>query len=275
MKPPVLNPPAKLATFLVALVAVFGVAYLAGAQSRGLVQAPTAHETGLSMPSATAEGYALRVAQPRQDAGTDVFVELAVTGPDGRALGGFDEEDHPLHVIAFRADLTGYQHVMPEQGEGASWWAVLNLTPGPWRVIVDVEPAGHARSFSLASDFTVAGTYQPQPLPEPEEVVAVAGLEVRRTGSLSTGASSPLSFTVTEEGVPVDDLQPEDGVFGHAVVIRPSDFGYRHLHPQDSDTPGRLDFDGAVATAGSYRVFVEFYRNSRPHLVGYTVDVAR
>ena len=41
-----------------------------------------------------------------------------------------------MHLIAFRHDLTGYQHIYPEQGEGSSWWALLNLTPGPWHVIV-------------------------------------------------------------------------------------------------------------------------------------------
>lgn len=275
MKPPDLNPPAKLGVFLMALAALFGVAYLAGAQTRGLVADPSGHETTLATPAGTAEGYSLKVVQPGQDAGADVFVELAVTAPDGRALGGFADGSHPLHVMAFRSDLTGFQHVMPEQGEGTSWWAVLNLTPGPWHVIVDLEPPGHDGTLSLAADFSVAGRYLPQPLPEPAEIVQVRGLDVRRTGSLGTADGSGVSFLVTERGVPVTDLQPDNGVFGPAVLIRPADLGYRHLHAVESSTAGRLDFQGGVPGPGRYRVFLEFYRASQPYVVGFTIDVAR
>ena len=43
-----------------------------------------------------------------------------------------DSHERPMHLIAVRRDLAGFQQITPGQGEGASWWAVLNLTPGPW-----------------------------------------------------------------------------------------------------------------------------------------------
>ena len=65
-----------------------------------------------------------------------------MTGPDGKPLPEADEDDpsstaHP-HLMAFRHDLTGFQHIYPEQGKGASWWALLNLTSGPWHVILEL-----------------------------------------------------------------------------------------------------------------------------------------
>ena len=49
------------------------------------------------------------------------------TAPGGQVISELDEDagEH-MHLIAFR-DLTGYQHIMPQQGESTSWWGILNL----------------------------------------------------------------------------------------------------------------------------------------------------
>ena len=70
-----------------------------------------------------------------------------------------------MHLIAFRRDLTGYQHFTAQQGEGTSWWGLLNLTPGPWRVIIHFESKALNREIALATDLTVSGDYRPEPLP--------------------------------------------------------------------------------------------------------------
>ena len=64
-----------------------------------------------------------------------------------------------MHLIAFRRDLTGYQHIIAQQGESTSWWALLDLTPGPWHVIVYFQSTALGREIALATDFMTSGGY--------------------------------------------------------------------------------------------------------------------
>jgi hypothetical protein len=272
-----MNVAAKLTGFGAILAAVFGVAFLTGTQSAALLAPPEVHATDLGGLSASVDGYTLTAVEPELEPGQDQFVELTITGPDSRPLGELDEVDGaPLHLVAVRRDLTGFQHITPAQGEATSWWALLNLSPGPWHVIVELQPAALGRRISLATDFTVLGNYRAEPLPPPADETVVDGLEVRRSGALTTRVSARSGFTITEGGQPVTDLQPVHGGLGHALIIRPDDLGYRHLHalPAAGNGP-ELEFEGGVPARGTYRVFVEFYRDDRVHVAAYTVPVRR
>ncbi len=271
-----MNPPAKLVALLALLVAVFGVSYTMGTQSQALLAPASTHNSEMVAPASTVVGYTVRAVQPTQRPGKDVFVELAVTAPGGQVLSELDEDagEH-MHLIAFRRDLTGYQHVTPQQGEGTSWWGILNLTPGPWHVIIHFQSKALGREIALAADFTTSGEYRPEPLPPAADQVQIKDLTVTRTGKLSTSADSSTAITVTDRGEPVTDLQPAHGEMGHSVLIRPGDLGYLHMHSNSTGTGPRLDFLGAVSDRGSYRLFVEFYRGDKLYLAPFTVQVAR
>jgi hypothetical protein len=271
-----MNPLAKLVAFLTLLAAVFGVSYAMGTQSQALLAPAPTHNSQMVPPPSTAEGYALRAVEPTQKPGKDVLVELAVTAPGGQVISGLDEDagEH-MHLIAFRRDLTGYQHITPQQGEGTSWWGILNLTPGPWHVIIHFQSKALSREIALATDFTVSGPYRPEPLPPTADQVQIKGLTVARTGELSTGANSSTAITVTDDGQPVTDLQAAHGEMGHSVLIRPADLGYLHMHSNSAGTGPRLDFLGTVPDPGSYRMFVEFYRVDKLYLAPFTVEVTR
>jgi len=281
-----MKPPAKLAAFMALLAVVFGVSYFTGTQSQALLAPAPMHNSEMAAPPGTVEGYAMHAVEPTQEPGKDVLVEFAVTAPGGHALSELDEDagDH-MHLIAFRRDLTGYQHFTAQQGEGTSWWGLLNLTPGPWRVIVHFQSKALNREIALATDLTVSGEYHPEPLPPPVDQDQAKGLTVDQdlakgltvtlSGDLSTSADSSSAVTVTTEGQPVTDLQPAHGTLGHAVVIRPSDLGYLHMHSTGQGSGPRLDFQGAVPDKGDYRLFVDFYREDQPHLAEFTVQVTR
>jgi hypothetical protein len=271
-----MNPPAKLAAFLAALAALFGVSYVVGVQSQALLAPVSTHNSEMVTPAGTAEGYTVSVVEPTQQPGTDVPVEFAVTAPGGQVLAGLDEDSaEHLHLIAFRRDLTGYQHLMAQQGEGTSWWGLLNLTPGPWHVIIYFQSEALGREIALSADFAVNGEYRPEPLPQAANEVQVKDLTVRLTDELNTSADSRTDVTIADDGQPVTDLQPADGALGHGVVIRPADLGYLHLHSKSQGSGPRLDFAGTVPDRGDYRVFVEFYRADKPYLAEFTVQVTR
>jgi antitoxin (DNA-binding transcriptional repressor) of toxin-antitoxin stability system len=271
-----MNPPAKLAAFMALLVAVFGVSYFMGTQSQALLAPAPTHNSEMVAPASTVEGYAVRAVEPTQKPGKDVLVELAVTAPGGQVLSELDEDagEH-LHLIAFRRDLTGYQHVTPQQGEGTSWWGILNLTPGPWHVIIHFQSKALGREIALATDFTTSGEYRLEPLPPAADQVQIKDLTVTRAGELTTSADSGTAITVTDHGQPVTDLQPAHDEMGHSVLIRPADLGYLHMHSDSTGTGPRLDFLGAVSDRGRYRLFVEFYRGGKLYLAPFTVQVTQ
>ncbi|HKX16113.1 MAG TPA: hypothetical protein VJN19_13030 [Propionibacteriaceae bacterium] len=271
-----MNPSAKLVAFLAVLAAVFGVSYLAGVQSQALLAPAPTHNSEMGLPTSTVEGYEVSVVQPTQQPGKDVPVELAVTAPDGEALSWLGEDSgEPLHLIALRRDLTGYQHLMAQQGEGTAWWGILDLTPGPWHVIIYFRSQALDREITLASDFMVSGEYRPEPLPPAANQVEARGLTATLEAGLTTRADSSTAVTVTDSGQPVTDLQPAHGALGHAIVISPADLGYLHLHSTSQGSGPRLDFAGSVPDKGSYRMFVEFYRAGEPYQVEFTAQVTR
>jgi antitoxin (DNA-binding transcriptional repressor) of toxin-antitoxin stability system len=271
-----MNPPAKLAAFMALLVVVFGVSYFMGTQSQALLAPAPTHNSEMVAPASTVEGYAVHAVEPTQKPGKDVLVELAVTAPGDQVLSELDEDagEH-LHLIAFRRDLTGYQHVTPQQGEGTSWWGILNLTPGPWHVIIHFQSKALGREIALATDFTTSGEYRPEPLPPAADQVQIKDLTVTRAGELTTSADSGTAITVTDHGQPVTDLQPAHDELGHSVLIRPADLGYLHMHSDSTGTGPRLDFLGAVSDQGRYRLFVEFYRGGKLYLAPFTVQVTQ
>jgi hypothetical protein len=266
-----LNAPAKLAAFLIVLGAVFGAAYLVGSQSAALLATAPVHDPSRDFGglSATDAGYHLQMAEPTGEPGDDQFVEFLITGPDGNPVPGYIEIDGaPMHLVAVRRDLAGFQHIFPQQGEGASWWAVLNLMPGPWRLIAEFQPAALGRTLVLGTDLTISGDYQPQPLPSASERVEVDGFVATMSRPPSTSPDSQMVITITRGGQPVTDLTPHHGSLGHAVILRPADLGYLRPHADPVTETYRgpdIAFSGGVPEPGTYRIFVEFNRDHDPH----------
>jgi hypothetical protein len=270
---------AKLSGFLVVLTAVFGVAFLTGTQSATLLAPPAVHENTLGGLSGSVDGYTLTSVEPELEPGPDQFVELRLVGPDGAPVTELDSIDQmpaAMHLFALRRDLAGFQHIMPAPGAGTSWWALLSLTPGPWHVVLELQPAPLNRPITLGVDLTVRGDYRPEPLPPIADTIAVNGLDARLSGGLSTRAATEFAVTVSGDGEPVTDLQSLHGAPGHAVVVRPGDLAVAHRHalPEGGSGP-RLEFAGGVSQRGTYVVFVEFYRAERQHVLAYTVEARR
>lgn len=305
-----MNTPVKLAGFGVGLLALFGAATGLGAvvgpigpaaeetSTAGHDMDPAApsaehgddagHEDGAAQETGAAhqpaglavseDGYTLALDRPALPAGTDVPLTFRVLGPDGDAVTDYAvRHDEDLHLVAVRRDLTGYQHVHPELRPDGVWEVRLDLTPGSWRVFADFAASADDTDRVLGADLAVGGEYAPEPLPAPAAVAEVDGYTVVLDGSLTAGEESEVRFGISRDGVPVTDLQPYLGAFGHLVALRGGDLGYLHVHPAAppggaAPAPGpNLGFVAEVPSAGSYRLFLDFRHDDEVRTAAFTL----
>jgi len=201
------------------------------------------------------DGYTLELAEDALRPGRGVPLSFTVTGPDGHPVTEYDvEHEKRLHLIAVRRDFSGFQHVHPELGPDGAWTTDLDLTPGEWRVFADFKPTD-GEALTLGTDLTVAGDYRPAAPVGEVRTAHVDGYTVTLEGTLTPGADSTLTLSVSRDGRPVTDLEPYLGAAGHLVALREGDLAYLHVHPEEED---QLVFAAAVPSPGGYRLFLDF-----------------
>jgi hypothetical protein len=294
-----MSTPVKLAGFLFGLAAVFaaalglGVVVGPGAAS---AEDPAGHgdtgghggdtghgETAPALPAGlqmTEDGYTLELLQDTLGAGTATSVAFRVLDGHGSPVTDFDvAHDEDLHLVAVRRDLSGFQHVHPELGADGVWTTSLDLSPGSWRLFADFVPSADGENHILGADLAVAGSFEPARLPAPTATAEVDGYTVVLTGTLEAGEETELQLSVSRDGVPVTDLQPYLGSYGHLVVLRAGDLGYLHVHPlgepgDPAVAPGpHIDFATTAPSAGTYRLFLDFQHGDVVRTAAFTVEV--
>ena len=142
-----MNPAQKIATFVLGLAVVFGVAYWAGealrptADTAAYAGAPAKLPSGLA---ATQQGYTLTLADPVVEAAKSVSVAFRILDPGGAPVTRYTENHEKLlHFIVVRNDLVGFQHVHPALDDTGTWRVPVDLSRGgDYRVFADFTPAG-------------------------------------------------------------------------------------------------------------------------------------
>lgn len=287
-----MNTPTKIAAFAVGLVAVFGAAVGVGSAvgpvgtvesgtggghgdgGHAAAPAPAAVPGGLQV---SEDGYTLALADGTAPAGPATEVAFHVLGPDGSPVTAYEtDHDVDLHLVAVRRDLAGYQHVHPDLGDDGVWRAPLALAPGSWRLLADFTAAADGENRVLGADLAVPGPYDPTPLPVPSQVAEVDGYTVVLTGGLTPGEESELTLSVSRDGVPVTDLQPYLGAYGHLVALRDGDLAHLHVHPAEQEgrqaaSGPHIPFVTTAPSAGTYRLFLDFRHGDAVHTAAFTV----
>jgi hypothetical protein len=275
---------ARLVGFAVVVAVVLGGAWALGAQVGpvGSTVAEPTHSAGHSNGTPTSEGtrtmetsalpglavardgYRLVLADDVLDPGTR-HVAFTIEGPDGRPVTDFEvEHEKPLHLIVVRRDHAGFQHLHPtlDQATG-TWSAVAQLSPGQWRVFADFTATG-GPALVLGGDLLVPGRLDAPAPTQETRTDEVDGYTVGVDGTLRPGTHSELTLRVTENGVPVTDLQPYLGAFGHLVALREGDLAYLHVHPAGEPGYGEttsgpdVEFGAEVPSAGRYHLYLDF-----------------
>ncbi|MFG1710488.1 hypothetical protein ACFLIM_45710 [Nonomuraea sp. M3C6] len=269
-----MNTAAKLGSYILGLVVVFGGALGAGkvvgpvgaapADEHAAMAAPAAEHAAMAAPSSeesgehsehaaqqvrsdtpgglqvSENGYTLTSLTGAIKPGEPTDFRFTVTGPDGKPVTDYQvEHDKKLHFIVVSRDLSSFQHVHPEMTPEGVWSVELTLPEaGTYRAFADFAPTG-GEALTLGTDLSVAGEYEPKALPLAGRTATVDGYTVTLDGDLTPGQASKLTLKVSKDGEPVTDLQPYLGAYGHLVVLRARDLAYLHVHPDGAPGDGK------------------------------------
>jgi hypothetical protein len=281
---------AKLAGFVAALAVLFGGAALAGAaigpdrdvastepEEHSDMTSTAEHEqTGAAHPvrglAVAEDGLRVVVEDPELRRGRAENLRFRIVGEDGTTVRDFDvEHEKRMHLILARRDLTGFQHLHPEQGADGTWSTEARLDEaGSYRLFADFARDGE--NHTLATDLRVDGKADLRPLPAPEPTaVSDGGYDVQLdAGHARPGEEADLRFTITKDGVPVD-TEPYLGAGGHLVALREGDLAFLHVHPTSDDA---VRFAATFPTEGRYRLFLQFKHDGRVQTVAFTQEVS-
>ena len=228
--------------------------------------------------AASAGGLTLALQRSELPRGVPSTLRFRIEDDAGQPVRDFAvEHDKRMHLIVVRRDLTGFQHLHPTMSASGTWSARLTLpAAGRYRVFADFKHGD--RNETLAGDVNAGGAFDPVALPAQADRATTAGgyAVAIDAGRPRAGREADVSFTVTRGGRPVA-VQPYLGAQGHLVALRASDLAYLHVHPTESaaTAPGRVRFATEFATAGRYRLFLQFKHEGRVRTAAFTVAVAR
>jgi hypothetical protein len=280
----VVTPVLKLAAFVGVLAVVFGGAALAGAAigpDRDDDRASEGHsemtETHGEAPdpvrglAVADDGLRVVVEDPELPRGREQTLRFRIVDERGETVRDFDvEHEKRMHLILARRDLTGFQHLHPEQAADGSWSTPVRLqAAGSYRLFADFAHDGEAQT--LATDLRVDGDADLEALPAPAATaVSDGGYDVRLdAGDAGPGEEADLRFTITRDGEPVR-TEPYLGAGGHLVALREGDLAFLHVHPLAEDS---VEFAATFPTEGRYRLFLQFQHEGHVQTVAFTHEV--
>ena len=284
-----MTPVLKLAAFAAVLAVVFGAAALAGAAigpeperpsrppGRGehgeMARRPTRSAASPSPPTACASS-STTLSWPAAASRRSRF---RIVDERGATVRDFDvEHDQRMHLIVARRDLTGFQHLHPEQAADGTLVArpCGSTPPAPTALFADFAHDGEARD----AGHRPARRRRRRPAgrcPRPRaRAVSDGGYDVRLdAGAARPGEEADLRFTITRDGEPVR-TEPYLGAGGHLVALREGDLAFLHVHPLTERRSVRVRRRRS-RPPGRYRLFLQFQHDGRVHTAAFTQEVQR
>ncbi|MDZ4720803.1 MAG: hypothetical protein SH847_20290 [Roseiflexaceae bacterium] len=200
--------------------------------------------------------------------------------------------DALLHLVLIDDTGAAFLHIHPG-----------SIVPGRFRIPVTIERPGSYTAYIeierqdsgtqiIERRFTVTGS-QPAPAIDPPGLGTrtIGDLDIQVTSSLQSiqaGRQTTLTFSVSQAGKPVTDIEPWLGMAGHLIVRSDGGNVYGHVHavgamfsPTSSVaviTPPSygpdIQFVYTFAQPGSYRLWAQFQHNSQIITVPVMLNVA-
>jgi hypothetical protein len=217
------------------------------------------------------DGLRVVVERPELRRDTPEQLTFRIVDAEGETVRDFDvAHEKRMHLIVARRDLTGFQHLHPEQRADGAWTAAATLPDaGSYRLFADFTRDGDAHT--LGADLRVDGDADLRPLPAPAaETRSDGGETVTLTGAdhLRAGTAATLDFAIERDGQPVA-VEPYLGASGHLVALRDGDLAFLHVHPSGDG----VSFETTFPSAGAYRLFLQVKVGGEVRTSAFTVEV--
>jgi hypothetical protein len=285
------SPQARFVSFLLALGAVFALAFAFGSASdpaetdAGAAHGDASHGDAAHVdqpPSAaqvppglavSEDGYSLRLEPTFLETGSAEELRFQIEDADGETVTDFDlRHEREMHLIVVRRDGAHFQHLHPEVDAAGTWTADLTLpTAGAYRAFADFSVGGSP--LTLAADLFAPGAFDARPFPADAAVDRVGGYEVRLADpSPAAGRQAALRFLVSRDGNPLQGIETYLGAKGHLVALREGDLAFLHAHPHEGEIPPSvIPYTAAFPTAGHYLLFLQFKHAGQLRTAQFTI----
>ena len=196
--------------------------------------------------------------------------------------------DALVHLVVISADGGFYAHMHPPRSAPGQFDAALTPDrPGRYTAYVEIERLDSGIQV-IARDFMVGGTTSVAP-PTFQGMGerTVNGLQVHLTANnaqFKAGKQATFTFSFSQHGKPLDDLQPWLGMGGHLIARSDDGAIFGHIHALGPMAPAglmatgtnygpNLQFVYTFPQAGHYLLWGQFRRAEQIITVPFAVDV--
>lgn len=193
-----------------------------------------------------------------------------------------------LHLVVISADGGYYAHVHPPRSApGRFAIEFAPDRPGRYTAYAEIERRDSGTQV-IARDFEVGGGGAAPAVPSQGLGARVAGdldVQVAASGELKAGRQSTLTFSFSQRGQPLSDMQPWLGMGGHLIARNTDGAIFAHVHAVGPMAPGGvlntgysygpdIQFVYTFPTPGRYQLWGQFRHANQVLTVPLVLDVS-
>lgn len=213
----------------------------------------------------------------------EVSFNFKLYGLDGHEFGENDLKvvhEKKMHFLMVRDDMTGFQHLHPNYADGKWTVKTASAEQGSYQLYIDVAPE-EEKPTVLRVPVIIGGQTLTKNFPLPNEKLlaqdGIYNVTVATDGILKTKQHTKLTFSLSKDGQPVENIESYLGAYGHVVLLRHSDpDDFFHVHPLTVDKPtdSRVQFDAQFPVKGRYTLYAQFNIGGSVKTFPITIDVS-
>ncbi|MGB2715898.1 MAG: heavy metal-binding domain-containing protein [Vicinamibacterales bacterium] len=238
----------------------------------------------IAIPAATLGNYQLHVKQIARPGGAGaqgLHIDVRHPATSERVTAFSPLHERLLHLFIVRRDLSYFAHVHPDQAQDG-FDVEVDLDPGAYVLIADFAPVGGPPQLLHRAIVTPGFRRSPFASPDLQPDIVeknVDGLRVSLEAQVRLLKPSMLRFTLRDAATatPIDDVEPFLGAAGHLLIVNSDVTSVTHAHPETTDAAGRIGpeiaFAPTFATAGVYKMWVQFQRRGKVLTAPFAIDV--